>query len=170
MIDLVGGRSVNCRYHERNRRQILESRVLSTRILGEVVSECKMPPPVWLNASAATIYRHTYGSGLGRIPPGKCGGTLEAKDEFSVEVATAWERALNPGARAHRPHERSPCARRWFWEPIRTVCFRRWAFSRALVLAAKWLMAVGLFHGFIRRIFARAVDWLINHNEISMGR
>ncbi|PYV21326.1 MAG: epimerase, partial [Acidobacteria bacterium] len=63
------------------------------RIIGEVVAKCKMPPPVWLNASTATIYKHTFG------PPwnesGEIGGTREAKDEFSVEVATAWERTLN---------------------------------------------------------------------------
>ena len=89
----LAGRSVNCRYHQRNRRLIMESRVNSTRIIGEVVAKCKMPPPVWLNASTATIYKHTFG------PPwnesGEIGGTREAKDEFSVEVATAWERTLN---------------------------------------------------------------------------
>ena len=33
LINLVG-RSVNCRYYERNRKEILDSRILSTRILG----------------------------------------------------------------------------------------------------------------------------------------
>jgi hypothetical protein len=59
----LAGRSVNCRYHERNRRQITQSRVLSTQIIGEVISNCKMPLPVWLNASTATIYKHTYHHG-----------------------------------------------------------------------------------------------------------
>ena len=89
----LAGQSVNCRYHERNRRIILESRVNSTRIIGEAIGKCQMPPPVWLNASTATIYKHTFG------PPwdesGEIGGTPEAKDEFSVEVATAWEQTLS---------------------------------------------------------------------------
>ena len=51
----LAGRSVNCRYNERNRREILESRVDSTRVLGEAIARCKVPPAVWLNASTATI-------------------------------------------------------------------------------------------------------------------
>ncbi len=45
----LAGRSVNCRYNERNRREILESRVDSTRVLGEAIARCSKPPPVWLN-------------------------------------------------------------------------------------------------------------------------
>lgn len=89
----LAGRTVNCRYTARNRRLILESRTLSTQAIGEAIHRCKIPPPVWLNASTATIYRHTFG------PPwdesGEIAGTPEAKDEFSVAVASAWEKALN---------------------------------------------------------------------------
>src|SRR5213596_3864051 len=89
----LAGRSVNCRYNERNRREILESRVDSTRVLGEAIARCSKPPPVWLNASTATIYKHNFGPAWDES--GEIGGTPEAKDEFSVEVATAWERAFN---------------------------------------------------------------------------
>ena len=51
----LAGRSVNCRYHSRNRRLILESRVDSTKVLGEAIAKCAQPPRVWLNASTATI-------------------------------------------------------------------------------------------------------------------
>ncbi len=54
------GRSVNCRYTRENRRLILESRVFSTRALGEAIAACSNPPPAWLNASTATIYRHSF--------------------------------------------------------------------------------------------------------------
>jgi NAD dependent epimerase/dehydratase family enzyme len=54
------GKSVNCRYHARNRKEILDSRVNSTRILGEAIGRCVQPPRVWLNASTATIYKHTF--------------------------------------------------------------------------------------------------------------
>src|SRR3989442_15492603 len=56
----LAGRSVNCRYNARNRREILESRVDSTRVLGEAIVGCKTPPGAWLNASTATIYKHTF--------------------------------------------------------------------------------------------------------------
>src|SRR5215470_12491826 len=38
------GKSVNCRYHAHNRREILDSRTDSTRVLGEAISRCVNPP------------------------------------------------------------------------------------------------------------------------------
>ena len=100
MINLAG-RSVNCRYHEENRRLIMESRIRSTQVLGEAIRRCKQAPRVWLNSSTATIYKHTYGAAWDE--GGETGGTPEAKDEFSVRVAAEWEKALNeaqtPGTR-----------------------------------------------------------------------
>ncbi|MBE0539761.1 MAG: TIGR01777 family protein [Verrucomicrobia bacterium] len=89
----LAGRSVNCRYHERNRRVILESRLNPTRVLGEAINQCAKPPCVWLNSSTATIYKHNFGPAWDES--GEIGGTPEAKDEFSVAVATAWEQAFD---------------------------------------------------------------------------
>lgn len=91
------GKTVNCRYHARNREEILESRVESTRVLGEAIRCSAHPPPVWLNASTATIYKHTLGNPWDES--GEIGATPEAKDAFSIEVANAWETAFN-GAQA----------------------------------------------------------------------
>src|SRR5438105_362842 len=52
----LAGRSVNCRYTEENRREILESRVQSVRAVGEAIARAAHPPVVWLQASTATIY------------------------------------------------------------------------------------------------------------------
>jgi uncharacterized protein len=85
----LAGRSVNCRYNAENRREIMDSRVLSTRALGRAIQHCHAPPAVWLNSSTATIYKHTYG-----LPHGEAGeiaATPEARDAFSIEVARAWE-------------------------------------------------------------------------------
>jgi uncharacterized protein (TIGR01777 family) len=92
VINLTG-KSVNCRYNAQNRREILESRVNSTRVLGEAIGRCSQPPQVWLNASTATVYRHTFGEPWDER--GQTEATAEAKDRFSVEVACAWELALN---------------------------------------------------------------------------
>src|SRR5207253_10289190 len=89
----LAGRSVNCRYSDHNRRQILESRVDSTRVLGEAIARCSKPPPVWLNASTATIYKHTFDRQMDEAT-GEIGATPEAKDAFSIEVARAWEEAF----------------------------------------------------------------------------
>jgi uncharacterized protein len=92
LINLAGV-SVNCRYHARNRTLILDSRLDSTRALGEAVAHCVHPPLVWLNSSTATIYRHTFGPAWDES--GEIGGCAEAKDLFSVCVATEWERVFN---------------------------------------------------------------------------
>lgn len=85
----LAGRSVNCRYHARNRRQMMDSRILSTRVLGQAVRQCASAPPVWLNSSTATIYKHTFDAPHDEA--GMLGATPEARDAFSIEVAQAWE-------------------------------------------------------------------------------
>jgi uncharacterized protein (TIGR01777 family) len=89
----LAGLSVNCRYHARNRKRILDSRLASTRVLGETAARCTQPPRVWLNSSTATIYKHTFGPAWDEA--GETGGCAEAKDTFSVRVATEWERVFN---------------------------------------------------------------------------
>lgn len=55
VINLTG-RSVNCRYTTANRKEILQSRVLSTRVVGQAIAAAARKPHVWLQASTATIY------------------------------------------------------------------------------------------------------------------
>src|SRR2546427_6155223 len=56
----LAGQSVNCRYNARNRRLIKDSRVESTRAVGQAIVKAARPPQVWLQASTATIYAHRY--------------------------------------------------------------------------------------------------------------
>ncbi len=81
----LAGRSVNCRYNEQNKREILESRLKTTRIVARAIAEADNPPRVWLNASGA-IYQDQREKGLDE------NGALG--DGFSVEVCKAWESAL----------------------------------------------------------------------------
>ena len=83
----LAGRSVNCRYDERNRREILESRIDSTRAIGRAVAACQVPPKVWLNAGTATWYRHAEDK-----PQDEWSG--EPGEGFSCEVARVWEEAF----------------------------------------------------------------------------
>ena len=93
------GKSVDCRYTARNRRALIDSRVEPTRAIGEAIARCARPPRVWLNFSTATIYKHTFGPAWDEA--GEIGATPEAKDAFSIEVATAWERAFNEAVTPH---------------------------------------------------------------------
>src|SRR5438552_12091435 len=53
----LAGRSVNCRYNEKNKAEIYASRLESTKVVGEAIAQSSMVK-TWLNASTATIYRH----------------------------------------------------------------------------------------------------------------
>ena len=91
----LAGRSVNCRYHAENRREIIDSRIKSTRIVGEAIANATRPPHVWLQASTATIYAHRYDAPNDELT-GVIGGAepgLPDTWRFSIEVATSWERA-----------------------------------------------------------------------------
>lgn len=86
----LAGKPVGCRYTDRNRDEILRSRVETTRMLHEAVAAASAPPRVWLNASTATIYRHATDRAQAE-PSGEVGAG------FSVDVARAWERELFAG-------------------------------------------------------------------------
>jgi uncharacterized protein (TIGR01777 family) len=92
----LAGRSVNCRYTPANRRFILDSRVLSTQILGQAITSLEHPPAVWLNASTATIYRHSLDRPMDETT-GELGGDEPGAPDtwnFSIQVAKAWEQAF----------------------------------------------------------------------------
>jgi len=106
----LAGRSINCRYTAKNREAILKSRVYSTRLLGRVIAGLAHPPRVWLNASAANIYRHATDRPMdedtGEIGGGELVGPRRhapEKWDFPVRVALDWEAALfaayTPGVR-----------------------------------------------------------------------
>jgi uncharacterized protein len=96
----LAGHSVNCRYTAENRRLIKESRVESTRILGDAIAQSSRPPRVWLQASTATIYAHCYDAPNDESTGVLGGSEPDAPDawRFSIDVATSWERELNESA------------------------------------------------------------------------
>ena len=92
----LAGRSVNCRYTAANREEILQSRVLSTRVVGQAIAPAARTPRVWLQASTATIYAHRY-DGPNDEHSGILGGDESSAPtswRFSIDVARAWERAF----------------------------------------------------------------------------
>jgi hypothetical protein len=95
VINLTG-RSVNCRYNAENRRDILESRVQSTGVVGHAIAGATRPPRVWLQASTATIYAHRYDAANDERSGILGGDESNAPDSwrFSIDVARAWERAF----------------------------------------------------------------------------
>jgi uncharacterized protein (TIGR01777 family) len=96
----LAGQSVNCRYTETNRRIIIDSRVKSTRIVGQAVAETDNAPRVWLQASTATLYAHRYDAPNDEATGIIGGSEANAPDtwRFSIDVVKKWERELNAAA------------------------------------------------------------------------
>lgn len=86
LINLVG-RSVNCRYNEQNKKEIISSRVDATNVLGQAISMLENPPKLWINAASATIYRHAEDR-----PQDEYTGEIE--NDFSVQVCKIWEQTF----------------------------------------------------------------------------
>jgi uncharacterized protein len=89
----LAGRSVNCRYNAAHRREIMDSRVESTRVLGQAIAAAARSPSLWMNSSTATIYRHALDRDMDEANGDLGGGEVNAPSSwrFSIDVATSWE-------------------------------------------------------------------------------
>ncbi|TVX94094.1 TIGR01777 family oxidoreductase [Paenibacillus agilis] len=87
MLINLAGKSVDCRYNEKNKQEIIRSRTSTTNLLGKSIQACSNPPSLWINSSTATIYRHAEDR-----PMSEEGGDIGTG--FSVDVAKKWEEAL----------------------------------------------------------------------------
>lgn len=153
----MAGRSVNCRYDDRNRQEIYASRLDSTRVLGEAIGRCETPPRVWINASSATIYRHAQDRPMDET-------TGEIGSGFSVDVCCKWEGTL--------------------WEAV-TPRTRKVAFRTALVLGKGPGGVLEPFVGLVRlglggamaggaqfvswvhsEDLVRSIEWVIGHDAL----
>jgi uncharacterized protein len=101
----LAGRTVSCRYTPENLRQMMDSRVDSTRVVGEAIARAATPPAVWLQMSTATIYADRRDA-----PNGEATGVIGGHEpgvpdywEYSVRIARNWEAAQQeadvPGTR-----------------------------------------------------------------------
>lgn len=82
----LAGRSVNCRYNEKNKQEIINSRVHSTRIIGQAIQRSVITPEVWINAGSAAIF-------------GNSGEAIKDEDSpvgdgFSATVCKLWEQTF----------------------------------------------------------------------------
>jgi uncharacterized protein (TIGR01777 family) len=83
----LAGRSVDCKYTEVNKKEIYNSRIDSTNILGLAINLCENPPKFWLNSSTSTIYQDSYTKEMTE-ENGDIG------DDFSMNIAKSWEEAF----------------------------------------------------------------------------
>lgn len=162
----LAGRSVNCRYHAANRRAIHDSRVESTRLIARALTAARRPPPLWLQASTATIYAHRYDAPNDEETGVLGGDEPDTPDtwRFSIAVAKAWESACLEAS--------LPGTRRVLLRSAMTMSpDPGGVFDTLLGLVRRGLGGTAgdgrQFVSWIHeRDFLRAVDWLIAHADL----
>ena len=163
----LAGQSVNCRYTEANRRVIKESRLKSTKVIGEVIAAAAVPPRLWLQASTATIYAHRYDAANDEATGIIGGSEPNAPDtwRFSIDVATSWERSFNEAT--------TPRTRKVLMRSAIIMSPDRGGPFDILLKLVKFGLGGTLGDGrqFVSWIhyadFVRSVDWLIQHEEFN---
>jgi uncharacterized protein (TIGR01777 family) len=170
----LAGRSVNCRYNRVNRRAIYESRIQSTRLLGSVIAGLSDPPKVWMNASAATLYKRAVDAS---------GIDLPSDESSTVEQETT----AGPEPWSHRRGFTPRVVRDWeaAFFAVDTPHTRKIALRSTVVLSPTPGSAFGVLSNLVRASFggtqgsgrqfvswiheadyARAVDFLMAHEEL----
>lgn len=153
LINLTG-KNVNCRYTQKNKNEILASRLDSTRVLGAAIRAANNPPNIWIQCASSTIYEHSF------EPNDE--NSNKIGNDFSMTVCKEWEQT--------------------FWEESCTAT-KKILLRTAIVLGrdgGAWpvmehLLRFGLggTQGTGRQMiswiheydFARAVEWLLVHGK-----
>jgi len=102
LINLCG-KTVATRHTLKNKKEILSSRINSTKTLNKAVLDCKNPPKYWFNSSGATIYKTSF-------TQKRTEDFSEIEQEFLTEVILEWERAFfeNTNPKTHKLALRTP--------------------------------------------------------------
>lgn len=151
------GRTVNCRYNAKHKREIYDSRLESTRVIGQAIAACGNPPAVWINSSSATIYRDARDRAMDEK-------TGEIGTGFSVDVCQRWEAAL---AEAATPRTRKVALRTAIvFGPGAGGPFE--AFRRIVKLGLGGTLGPGdQFVSWVHsHDFCRAVEFMIGRNDM----
>jgi uncharacterized protein (TIGR01777 family) len=122
LVNLTG-RSINTRHTPEHRREIIDSRVDSVRILGEAIGRCMQPPKVFVQLAGVGI----YGDKGGRI----CDETTAPGDDFVSEVCKKWETAFDS---VDSPNTRKVLLR------LGVVLGRNGGFLHVLSRLTRWLL------------------------------
>jgi uncharacterized protein len=163
----LAGRSVNCRYTPANRREIMDSRLLSTRVVGQAIAQATKPLTLWINASTATIYRHALDRAMDESTGELGGHEADAPStwSFSIDVATSWEREFFA---ADTPHTRRIALRSaMIMSPDPGGIFDTLLRLVRAGLGGKAASGKQFISWIHEADFVRALDFLINHQDLS---
>ena len=167
----LSGRSINCRATAKNRKQLYESRIDTTRLVGDAIGVLDNPPRLWLNASTATIYRHALDRDMDEAA-GEIGGgewiskrrRAPAKWNWTIRLVKDWEAAL---FEARTPRTRKVALRTSLvFSPSPGSVFE--VFSNLVRASLGGTQGNGRqYVSWIHESdYARAVEFLIEHDEM----
>lgn len=147
---------------------------MTTRLLNRVIAGLESPPPVWLNASTATIYRHALDRPMDEVTGELGGGEMisntrraPATWDFSIRVAKDWEAAFFETV---TPRTRKVALRSAIvFSPVPGSTFGIFANPFVWVWAGRRAMGGSLFHGFMRATLLGLSSFL-SIARIWMGR
>lgn len=170
----LSGRSVNCRQTARNRRDLYDSRIGPTQALHQAIATLANPPRLWMNASTATIYRHSIDRDMDEVT-GEIGGNewveswlgcrrAPEKWNWTIHLVRNWERAFFS---TPTPHTRKIALRT-------SLVFSPTPGNVFAVLSRLARVGLGGTQGNGRQYvswmheadYARALEFLIDHEEI----
>jgi len=167
----LSGRSINCRSTPRNRRELYDSRIGTTRLLHQAFALLVQPPRLWMNASTATIYRHSLDRDMDEAT-GEIGGNewisrrrrAPEKWNWTIQLVKDWEAAFfsTPTPRTRKIALRTSLV----FSPAPGSVFT--VFSNFVRAGLGGTQGNGRqFVSWIHETdFARAIEFLIGHEEL----
>jgi uncharacterized protein (TIGR01777 family) len=163
----LAGRSVSCRYTPANLREMMDSRVLSTRVIGDAIAKTANPPKVWLQMSTATIYAHRFDAPNDE-KTGIIGGTEPNAPDYwaySIDIAKAWEETLH---QAPTPHTRKVALRTaMVMNPGRGGPFHHLGLITRLGLGGPVTGGAQFMSWIHGQDFVRAVQFLLDQDDLT---
>ncbi|REC40041.1 TIGR01777 family oxidoreductase [Chryseobacterium sp. 5_R23647] len=153
----LAGKSVDCRYTEKNKREIYDSRINSTKVLQQAVDNCINKPKIWLNASSATIYVHSE-KHLNTEENGIIG------DDFSMNICKSWEKEF---FKTENPDTRKVALRTSIVLGNNGGAFTKLKMITKLGLGGKQGRGNQNVSWIHIDDFCRAVEWIIENEDIS---
>jgi uncharacterized protein (TIGR01777 family) len=156
LINLTG-KSVDCRYNEKNKEEIYKSRIDSTKVLQQAVDQCITKPKIWLNASSATIYIHSE-THLNTEENGIIG------DDFSMNICKNWEKEF---FKMNNEQTRKVALRTSIVLGNNGGAFPKLQMITRFGLGGKQGRGQQKVSWIHIDDFCKAVEWIINHEDMS---
>ncbi|MBO9674959.1 MAG: TIGR01777 family oxidoreductase [Sphingobacteriaceae bacterium] len=150
------GKNVNCRYTEKNKKEIFDSRLIPTGLLGKTIEKMENPPKLWINITSATIYRHAEDHYQDEF-------TGEIGEGFSIEVCKAWE---NSFFETNTPNTRKIALRMGIVLGLKDGAFPRLLNLVKLGIGGKQGNGEQYMSWIHEEDAAGSISWLLDHPEI----